>query len=142
MKLLKPTYRLSLIRYFPLTLAYCVLVLVAGFIISVTGGSGGWIGPLILFLMFLFYLYYTAVPAPSVLVLYPETQSAGHSGWRRIRKGAGHLAGVMVVIGAFLTVLPPIFVPAFMLVAQALGWVQPALGPVVWGVCSPANCGA
>ena len=37
---------------------------------------------------------------------------------------------------------PPIFVPAFMLVPQALGRVLLALRPGVRAVCSPANCGA
>ena len=103
MKLLKPTYRLSLIRFSLFTLLYCVLVFVVGLTISVTGGTGGWIGLLVLIIMFLLYLYYTMVPGPAALVSHPEPQSASHGGWRRLREGAGHIAALIVVVGAFLT---------------------------------------
>jgi len=72
MTLLKPTYRLSRLKFCLYTLAYYVFVVVVGFIISATGGSGGWIGLLMGLVLFFIYLQY---------IVRPRLRNMGHSQW-------------------------------------------------------------
>ena len=69
---IKPTYRLSRLQFFLYTLAYYVFVFVAGFVISATGGAGGWIALLFVPVLFVPYLQY---------IVRPRLRDMGHSQW-------------------------------------------------------------